>query len=336
MADASELYQGGPRTSRRSLGKKPAVSKGSQPTNDWSPSGETRPRPSPHPKRHGEDDIDVDKDIPQSSDDNDDDDEPGDIKASSQRKRQPARRPRVQVQRRQPPAPTDSESDTPPTPLRPRQRTPRSGRSPAASMRAPNASVPLVGKVPTMPTNPHPIYEEDDDDEPPLRSARSSRPASRQTVARHDLSSRSGRHYRSTTTPESRRSPRTSVSDSDEDTDATTDSAEEVVIQPSSRKQYPRVPMVPAVPAPPTASAMDPMYERLNRRPEIEYESPDPEPDTASRYTMARRSRSQSCAASQYRRPRDVSMSRPASPVDDERALERARSKSRSRSKSRR
>ncbi|KAK4227869.1 hypothetical protein QBC38DRAFT_182086 [Podospora fimiseda] len=311
---------------RSSLGKKNATSVGPQPASDWSPSSEPRTIPSPRTKRHGGD-IDVDMDIVESSDDDSDD-----VKASTpQRKRQQpaARRPaRVQVQRRPPPVPTDSETDTPPTPLKGRRRSERS----PASMRAPNASVPVVGKVP----KPHPIYEEDDDDEPPSRSARPSRPSSRQTVARHDLSSRSGGHrYRSTTTPESRRSPRTSVSDSDEDTEATSD--EEMVIQPP-RKQFPRVPMAPAVPAPPPASAMDPMYERLNRRPEIEYESPDPEPDTASRYTqsMARpRSRSQSRAPSskwdQYRRPRDVDISRPASPEDD-----RARSKSRSRSKSRR
>ncbi|KAK4165121.1 hypothetical protein QBC43DRAFT_208977 [Cladorrhinum sp. PSN259] len=328
MAD-SDKNQGGPRTSRRSsLGKKNATSVGPQPPSDWSPSSEPRPRPSPRTKRHGAD-IDVDMDIVESSDDDSDD-----IKASTpQRKRQPAaRRPqRVQVQRRPLPAATDSDTDIPPTPLKGRQRTPRSERSPAASMRAPNASVPVVGKVP----NPRPIYEEDDDDEPPLRSARPSRPASRQTVARHDLRSRSTQRYRSTTTPESRRSPRTSVSDSDQDTDATSD--EEMVIQPP-RKQYPRVPMAPAVPAPPTTSAMDTMYERMNRRPEIEYESPDPEPDTASRYTQSMprpQSRSQSRAPSakwdQYRRPRDVDVSRPASPEDD-----RARSKSRSRSKSRR
>ncbi|KAK4193770.1 hypothetical protein QBC35DRAFT_480209 [Podospora australis] len=190
-------------------------------------------------------------------------------------------------------------------------------------MRVPNSTMPLMNNtVATSHSRAQPIYEEEDDeDEPPSRR---SRPASRQTASRRDLSSRSAHRYRST--PESTR--RTSLSDSDDDTDVTSESVEEVVIRGPTRK----VPIAPPAPAPPPAPpANSSMHDRLNRRPEIVYEDPDPEPDMASRYTQSVRHRSPSRAPStkrdQYRRPRDVSISRPASPEEED----RSRSKSRSR-----
>jgi hypothetical protein len=188
-------------------------------------------------------------------------------------------------------------------------------------MRVPNASVPILDSAPTLSQHRRPtyIYEEDDDEyDDPTR--RPSRPVSRQTVSRRDASTH---RYRST--PESRRSPRTSVSDSEHDTQVTSDSDEEQAIRPRD-KHLPPAPVAPAVPAAPPAPAISSsLQERLSRQPEMEYE----EPDSTSRYAPSvGRHRSQSRPASsrrdEYRRPRDISISRPPS-VDE--ALSRSRSR---------
>ncbi len=237
-------------------------------------------------------------------------DDANDAKASS-RKQRPRRR-------RQLPSPTDSDTSTP-------AKTPqRSPRERSSSMRVPNASVPVLDTAPSLSHHRRPtciVEEVDDEDGTPSGP---SRPVSRQTMARRDMSPRSAHRYRST--PESRRSPRTSVSDSEDDTEATTDSDEEQVIQPRG-KHLPPAPIAPAVPpAPPVPAIHNALQERLNRRPEMVYE--DDEVDATSRYAPSvGRHRSLSRPASSkrdhYRRPRDISLSGPPS-------LDETRSRSRS------
>lgn len=249
-------------------------------------------------------------DIVESSDD---DDDSSDAKASS-RKPQPRRR-RPQPQQ---PASSSTESDT---------TTPTKSTPQRSSMRLPNAPVPVVNtaRAPSRHRRPTYVYEEDDDDDdeddddPPRRP---SRPVSRQAVSRRDVSTH---RYRST--PESRRSPRTSVSDSEDDTKVTSDSEEEQVIEPPRNKHHlPPAPIAPAVPpAPPAPAIHSSLQERLSRQPEVEYE----EPDSTSKYAPSvgrhrSRSRAPSSMRDDYRRPRDISISRPTS-------ADEARSRSRSR-----
>ncbi|GAB1318988.1 RBR-type E3 ubiquitin transferase [Madurella fahalii] len=306
MADL-ERQQGGPRTSRR---KKNAAKLKSQSANDWPRTGEPLPRSSPRRKRHGDIDIDVDIDIVESSDDAN-----NDAKASPRKPQRRRRRPQ-----HAPSSSTESDTTTP-------TKTPQ--RSPAErsfSMRLPNASVPVLdrARTPSRHRRPTYVYEEDDDDDDDDDNAPRgpSRPQSRQAIARRDVSTH---RYRST--PESRRSPRTSVSDSEDDTKVTSDSDEEQVIHPRD-KHLPPAPIAPAVPAAPPAPALhSSLQERLSRQPEVEYE----EPDSTSRYapSMGRhrsRSRAPSSMRDEYRRPRDISVSRPPSP---DKARSRSRSKRR-------
>ncbi|KAL2264318.1 hypothetical protein VTK26DRAFT_7284 [Humicola hyalothermophila] len=318
MADG-EHQPGGPSTARR---RKHSSKSKPQPSNDWPRSGELRPRASPRPKRQG----DIDMDIVETSDDAND--------ANASPRKQRRRR------RRQPPSSTAS--DTSAT----TKKTPhRSLSSRSESMRVPNASVPVLDRTRSSSHHRRPtcvIEEADDDDVAPSGP---SRPVSRQTIARRDPSPRSAHRYRST--PESRRSPRTSVSDSEDDTDATSNSDEEQVIQPRG-KHPPPVPMAPAVPAAPKIPIVrTSLQERLTRQPEMVYEEGDDDDgeeeeeeeeaeefDVTSRYARSvRRHRSLSRAPSsrrdQYRRPRDISVSGPPS-------LDETRSRSRSRMRLRR
>jgi hypothetical protein len=236
--------------------------------------------------------------------------------------------PRKQKHRRrrrpQPPSSTgsDTASDATPPVVKAPHRSPK-GRSKA--MRVPNASVPVVNTDP-VPQRPTFIVEEVDDEEEVAPSG-PSRPVSRQTIARREISPRSAHRYRST--PESRRSPRTSVSDSEDDTEATSDSEEEQVIQPRG-KHMPPAPMAPPVPsAPPANPVHSSLQERLSRRPEMVYE--EEEGDGTSRYapSVARHrslSRPPSSRQDPYRRPRDITVSGPPS-LDEIRQRSRSRSK---------
>jgi hypothetical protein len=291
MADV-DRQQGGPSSSRR---KKHAGKSKAQVANDWSRTGEPRPRASPRSNRHG----DIDRDLVESSDDASD---AHDAKASP-RKQRPRRRSQPLNS-----AIIDTDSDT----THPAKAPAPAMKGRSKSMRVPNASVPVpAARRPTCIIEP----ADEDDASPSVPS----RPVSRQTIARRDMSPRSAHRYRST--PESRRSPRTSVSDSDDDTDATSDSDSEQVILP--RGKLPPAPMAPPVPsAPPSIHAG---RERLMSRPEM-YEE---EGDGASRYAPSARHRSLSRPASSrqdpYRRPRDITVSGP--PSLDETRRSRSRSK---------
>ncbi|KAL2131540.1 hypothetical protein VTI74DRAFT_4917 [Chaetomium olivicolor] len=306
MAEVDQ-QQGGPSTSRR---RKQAGKSKAQHANDWSRTGEGRSRASPRWKRHG----DIDMDIVESSDDAND---ANDAKASPKKHRR-RRRP-------QPLSSTasDTASDATP-PAKTPQPSPKGARS--KSMRVPNASVPVLDTAPAHRRPTCIIEEVDDEDAAPSGP---SRPVSRQTIARRDTSPRSAHRYRST--PESRRSPRTSVSDSEDDTDATSDSdsdSEQVILR--HRKHLPPAPMAPPVPsAPPAPAIHSSLQERLSRQPEMVYEE---EGDGTSRYapSMARArslSRPPSSRQDPYRRPRDITVSGPPS-LDETRARSRSRSKS--------
>ncbi|EAQ88014.1 hypothetical protein CHGG_04633 [Chaetomium globosum CBS 148.51] len=290
MADV-DRQQGGPSTSRR---KKVAGKSKAQPANDWSRSGEPRSRASPRSNRHG----DIDVDLVESSDDAND---AHDAKAS----------PRKQRRRRRPQPPADTTSDTASETTHPAKAPAPAMKGRSKSMRVPNASVPTPPRRPTCIIEPA-----DEDDASPSGP---SRPVSRQTIARRDVSPRSAHPYRST--PESRRSPRTSVSDSEDDTDATSDSDSEQVILPRGK-----LPAVPSAPPPMPAGAHGSLQERLMQRPEMVYE----EEDGTSRYAPSARHRSLSRPASSgqdpYRRPRDITVSGP--PSLDETRRSRSRSKS--------
>jgi hypothetical protein len=297
MADV-DRQQGGPSTSRR---KKHTGKSKAQPANDWPRSGEPRPRASPRSNRHG----DIDRDLVESSDDASD---AHDAKAS----------PRKQRRRRRPQPLNSTTSDTASDTTHPAKAPAPAMKGRSKSMRVPNASVPVhSSRRPTC------IIEPADEDD--VSPSGPSRPVSRQTIARRDMSPRSAHRYRST--PESRRSPRTSVSDSEDDTDATSDSDSEQVILPP-RGKLPAAPMAPAVPsAPPTTAARSSYQERLMSPPEMVYEE---EGDGTSRYAPSARHRSLSRPASSrqdpYRRPRDITVSGP--PSLDETRRSRSRSKS--------
>ncbi|KAL2023395.1 hypothetical protein VTK56DRAFT_2752 [Thermocarpiscus australiensis] len=300
MADV-EQQQGGPRTSRRS---KHAGKSKAQPANDWPRSGEPRARASPRPRRHG----DIDMDIVETSDDANDASETKFLTKKQRRRR-----------RRQAPSSTDSDATTP---AKTPQRLPADGSS---SMRVPNASMSVLATAPTRSHHRRPTYELEEDEDDDAAPSGPSRPVSRQTVSRRNTSPRSTHRYRST--PESRRSPRTSVSDSEDDTEDTSDSDEEQVIQPHN-KHLPPAPVAPAVPpAPPAPAVHSSLQERLKRRPEMVYE----EPDSTSRYapSVGRHrslSRAPSSRRDHYRRPKDITVSRAPS-VDE--VLSRSRSRSR-------
>lgn len=241
-------------------------------------------------------------------------DDANDAKAPSRKNRRP--------RRQQLPSPTDSDTSTP-------TKTPQR-RKQSSNMRVPNASVPVLDTA-SRHRRPTCIVEEEDDDDEDAAPSGPSRPVSRQTIARREMSPRSAHRYRST--PESRRSPRTSVSDSENDTEATSDSDEEQVILPRGSKHLPAVPMAPPGPpvpsAPPAPAVHSALQERLSRRPVMVYE--DDELDATSRYApSAGRHRSRSRPASSkrdpYRRPRDISLSGPPS-VDETRTRSRSRSK---------
>ena len=310
MADVDQR-QGGPGSSRR---KKHAAAKSKpkpQPSNDWPRTGEPRSRASPRSKRHG----DIDIDIVESSDD------ANDARASSSK--QPAPRHR-------PVRPSSIHSGTASDATAPAKAPQPSPTRRSKSMRVPKASVP-VQDTPPVHRRPTCIIEEEDDDDDSDEDddddngepSGPSRPHSRQTIARREISPRSAHPYRST--PESRRSPRTSVSDSEDETDATSDSDEEQVIQPRG-KHLPPAPMAPAVPSAPPAVHPS-LQERLSRRPEMVYE--DEEGDGISRYAPSARHRSLSRPPSsrqdRYRRPRDIVVSGP--PSLDETRRSRSRSK---------
>ena len=311
MADVDQR-QGGPGTSRR---KKHAAAKSKpkpQPSNDWPRAGEPRSRASPRSQRHG----DIDIDVVESSDD------ANDARASSSK--QPASRHRPQ-------RPSSIHSGTASDATAPAQAPQLSPTRRSKSMRVPKASVP-VQDTPPVHRRPTCIIEEEDDDDDDSEDdddddngepSGPSRPHSRQTIARREISPRSAHPYRST--PESRRSPRTSVSDSEDGTDATSDSDEEQVIQPRG-KHLPPAPMAPAVPSAPPAVHPS-LHERLSRRPEMVYE--DEEGDGLSRYAPSARHRSLSRPPSsrqdRYRRPRDIVVSGP--PSLDETRRSRSRSK---------
>lgn len=315
MADAEQQH-GGPSISRR---KKNAGKLKVPAANDWSRTGEPRSRASPRQQRHG----DIDIDHVESSDDDASDDKPS--------PRKPRRRLRPQLR---PKTPDYSASDSADSEIATPAKAPlRAMKARSKSRtRVPNGTVPAVDTTPAhrRPTYIHEKngddYDDDDDDDdngPPPSGP--SRPVSRQTIARRAPSVRSTHRYRST--PESRRSPRTSVSDSEDDTGVTTDSAsEEVIIH--NPKHLPPAPMVPSVPSVPPANGMhETLQERLSRRPEMVYEETDA--DGLSRYAPSARHRSLSRPASsrndRYRRPRDVTISGP--PSLDERRRSRSRSK---------
>ncbi len=311
MADVDQR-QGGPGSSRR---KKHAAAKSKpkpQPSNDWPRTGEPRSRASPRSKRHG----DIDIDIVESSDD------ANDARASSSKQAAP---------RQRPVRPSSIHSGTASDATAPAKAPQPSPTRRSKSMRVPKASVP-VQDTPPVHRRPTCIVEEeddddddsdDDDDDDNGEPSGPSRPHSRQTIARREISPRSAHPYRST--PESRRSPRTSVSDSEDETDATSDSDEEQVIQPRG-KHLPPAPMAPAVPSAPPAVHPS-LQERLSRRPEMVYE--DEEGDGISRYAPSARHRSLSRPPSsrqdRYRRPRDIVVSGP--PSLDETRRSRSRSK---------
>jgi hypothetical protein len=221
---------------------------------------------------------------------------------------------------------SDASSDTT-APARPPQRS-RREKGQSRSMRRPNAAVSAVDRAPAPSKHWRPTFvvEEVDDDDEDDDAAPSgpSRPVSRQTLSRRDTSPRSAHRYRST--PESRRSPRTSVSDSEDDTEATSDSDAERVIRPRAAKHLPPVPIAPAVPsAPPAAAIHTAIQERPGRPREMVYEE---DGDGTSRYapSVARHrslSRPASSRRDHYRRPRDITVSGPPS-------LDEARSRSRS------
>lgn len=246
-----------------------------------------------------------------------------DAQAPSPRKLRPPRR------RPQPPPPNSTASDDSASdataPARPPHRAAKGSRRPR-DMRMPNASMAVLDTAPAPSHHRRPtcIIEEEDDDSDDAAPSGPSRPVSRQTISRRDISPRSAHRYRST--PESRRSPRTSVSDSEDGTDATSDSPEEQVIQ-ARGKHFPPPPFAPAVPAaPPAAAVHASVQERLSRRPEMVYEE---EEDGTSRYAPSvARHRSQSRPASgrldRYRRPRDIVVSGPPS-LDETRSRTRSK-----------
>lgn len=309
--------QGGPSTARR---KRPSSKARSQVANDWSEPGETRSRASRRSKRHVPADIDVDVvETPTSStSSSSDEDDDVDIKTSSRTK---LKRRRVRQRRREPASSTSttSDSDTSSTPPRTPLKSPRAAKR-SSSSRVPNAS----DSAPNMSRHHHPTYvgvieEAEDDDE--VAQTLPSRPASRQTVSRRDVSPRSVHRYRST--PESRRSPRTSVSDSDDDaTDATSDSDDR--IHRFRRKQLPAVPS-----APPPPNMHNSLKERLGGRDPDETAYED-DADAISRYAPSTRHRSRSRPPEnrrdldEYRRPRDITVSSPPS-VDETRSRSRSR-----------
>lgn len=307
MADVhhQQQQQGGPSTARR---RKNATKSKSQASNDWPRAGEPRSRASPRPKRHG----DIDVDIVESSDD---------ASAANHARPSSSKQPR----RHRPRPPSSTTSDTASDTTAPAKAPQRSPKRPSKSMRVPNASVPVLDTAAAH-RRPTCIIEEDDDDDDDPAPSGPSRPVSRQTIARREISPRSAHRYRST--PESRRSPRTSVSDSEDDTDATSDSDEEQVIEPRS-KHLPPAPMAPAVPPAPQLNTVPAsLQERLSRRPEMVYEEEDG--DGVSRYapSVARHrslSRPPSSRQDRYRRPRDIVVSGP--PSLDETRRSRSRSK---------
>ncbi|KAL2158968.1 hypothetical protein VTH06DRAFT_2998 [Thermothelomyces fergusii] len=313
--------QSGPNTSQR---KKHTGKSKTQPAGDWPRTGEPRTRASPRRKRP----ADIDKDLVSSSSSlsspPSSSDEADEAKASSTLPRKQRRRLRPQA-----PALTSSDTSSSDTSA-PAKTPPRSMRRRLKSRRVPNEAVSPADRAPPH-RRPTYVFEDDDaddtDDAAPPRS-RPSRPSSRQTIARRESSPRSAHRYRST--PESRRSVRTSVSDSEDDTGATTGSDSEQVILPPG-KPPPPAPMAPPIPpVPSTAAAVrSSLQERLSRRPEMVYEEDDG--DGTSRYAPSvTRHRSLSRPASSrrdsYRRPRDVTVSSPASL--DETHRSRSRSKS--------
>lgn len=190
--------------------------------------------------------------------------------------------------------------------------------APLPSMRVPNASVPLMAREPPVqhhPAPPHPYsrhppyaYDDDDDDDEPPQSRPRSGPDSRRSRSRRDVSPQS-HHYRST--PVSRRSPRTSVSESEYETDVTMDSEDERHVRPPPHHGK-------AVDVAPVSHSL--MHERLNRnrviyeeeeavddRPESSY----PRPRSPSRQPSRRPSHHHSQKSSgkqdrlQYQRPRN-------------------------------
>ncbi|KAG7287848.1 hypothetical protein NEMBOFW57_007365 [Staphylotrichum longicolle] len=154
-----------------------------------------------------------------------------------------------QPRRHRPRPPSSTTSDTASDTTRPGQAPQRSPKRPSKSMRVPNASVPVLDAAAAHRRPTCIIEEDDDDDDDPA--------------------------------PSGRRGP-TSVSDSEDDTDATSDSDEEQVIEPRS-KHLPPAPMAPAVPPAPQLNAVPAsLQERLSRRPEMVYEEEDG--DGVSRY----------------------------------------------------
>jgi hypothetical protein len=152
----------------------------------------------------------------------------------------------------------------------------------------------------------HPAYTyEEDDEEPPPRPG----PESRRSRSRRDVSPQSAHHYRST--PVSRRSPRTSVSESEYETDVTMDSDDERVIHPPHGKGVDVAPVSRSV-----------MHERLNRNRVIHEEdvegeeerhtssygrrrSPSRQPSRQHSRHPSHRSSKQEAKQEQYRRPRE-------------------------------
>ncbi|KAK3390954.1 hypothetical protein B0H63DRAFT_127913 [Podospora didyma] len=260
---------------------------------DWPPTKEPRPRPSPRRKRHG------------------DNMESSDVQASlTQQPPSSNTSPSVRTA-----SSSSTAATTTPSPSRPSL-----GRS--ASMRVPNSSVPVLARAATMPhRRPTCVYEEeeedddeddddDEEDEEEVVVRPRMRPDSRRSrsESRRELSPRSAHPYRST--PESRRSMRTSVPDSDNETDVTRSSDNDEPVH-HHAKGIPVAPPAPAAPAAPTPRSD---RERWNRRPKVEvpvYE--DAIPERAPRHTHTssfggRRSPSRHSSAKrdQYRRPREV------------------------------
>jgi hypothetical protein len=267
------------------------------------------------------------------SNDPDDDDDENARRIPRRKTQTPQRRRRLRPRPASSADDSSSEATTPAhTPLRSRRQR---SRKASTDMRLPNGSVPVLDTVPHR----RPTYtidnEDDDDDDDSIENARTarsgpSRPVSRQTIARREPSVH---RYRST--PESRRSSRTRATGTDDDgadTDATTDSDEQIISRSKRPPPIPPDPPAPAVPQPPSAPGMhSSLQERLSRRPEMVYE--ETEVDARSRYAASvgrhRRSRSLSRPPSsrqdQYRRPRDITVSGP--PSLDETRRSRSRSK---------
>jgi len=191
------------------------------------------------------------------------------------------------------------------------------------SMRVPNPSAPMLGRSSTTSHHhrrPAYIYEEDDDDDeppPPPRSGPGSRPAR----SRRAVSPQSGRHYRSTP---SRQSPRTSVSESEYETDVTMDSDDE-------RAMYPPPPHDKVAEVAPVSRTL--MHERLNRNRDADFDDGRDRPPRDSRHAPSngrhppqsrQPSRQPSHRSSnkrdEYRRPRTQDFRDDAMVMDDSRS----------------